>query len=157
MKDQFIAGHGCLWKFKCGPMWFIISLDPPPSTWRREDRLSDKLTQTRPAGRQHSWHAIPEQCMVVEFSARAAQRASSQSCSYQCRCSLIYTWPNQWILVDELVAGFTSICHHETDTDWYKCFPQITVIIEHLKVTSMTTESVGETCRPISRSLANLG
>jgi len=33
---------------------------------------------------------------------------------------------------------------------------QITVIIERLKVTSMTTESLGKTCRPIyaiSRSL----
>ena len=27
---QFIAGLGCFWK--CGPMWFTISLDPPPST-----------------------------------------------------------------------------------------------------------------------------
>ena len=27
MRDQFIAGLGRFWK--CGPMWFTISLDPP--------------------------------------------------------------------------------------------------------------------------------
>ena len=42
MRDQFIAGLGYFWNCKCGPMWFIISLDPPPSTWRRKYRLSDK-------------------------------------------------------------------------------------------------------------------
>ena len=37
--------HSRTWmllEFKCGPMWFTISLDPPPSTWRRKYRLSDK-------------------------------------------------------------------------------------------------------------------
>ena len=68
MRDQFIAGLGCFWK--CGPMWFTISLDPPPSTWRRKYRLSDKWPQTWPAS---SWHAISEQCMVVESSAQGKE------------------------------------------------------------------------------------
>ena len=53
--------------------------------------------------------------------------------------------------MDELVAEFTSTCQHEmqTGTVWCKHFSQITVIIiiECLKVTSMTTESLGKTAK----------
>ena len=69
MRDQFIAGLGCFWNCKCGPMWFIISLDPPPSNWRREYRLSSGLRHDQP-GRLPS---VPEQCMVVESSARGKE------------------------------------------------------------------------------------
>ena len=89
MRDQFIAGLGCFWK--CGPMWFTISLDPPPSTWRRKYRLSDKWPQTWPA-----WKTTLLTCYFRAVYGSgilcSGQRASSQSCSHQCMQVLIYTW-----------------------------------------------------------------
>ena len=107
MRDQFIAGLGCFWK--CGPMWFTISLDPPPSMYLKKevqtigqvasDMTSLLLTCYFRAG------------MVVESSAQGKELLPSFVHISACRCSYIHKY--NLSVVCMLCSGISVSAMHQ--------------------------------------------